>query len=90
MGAEGSEEKADVLQVLHPQGAVDQYIIEKHQHKPSKERPEDIIHQRLEGSRGIGEAKWHHHAPNVCEKPSCRCHQDASAPDGSQSASLAL
>jgi hypothetical protein len=25
-----------------------------------KERPEDVVHQRLEGSQGIGEAKWHH------------------------------
>jgi hypothetical protein len=22
---------------------------------------EDVIHEMLEGSRGIGEAKWHHH-----------------------------
>jgi hypothetical protein len=22
---------------------------------------EDVIHETLEGSRGIGEAKWHHH-----------------------------
>jgi hypothetical protein len=31
MGAEGVEDDADVLQVLRPRGAIDQYVIKKQQ-----------------------------------------------------------
>jgi hypothetical protein len=44
MGAEGIEDDADVLQVLRPRGAIDQYVIKKHQHKPAKIRAEDVVH----------------------------------------------
>jgi len=49
-----------VLQVLRPRGAVDQDVIEKHQHEPAKVRAEDVVHQRLERGWRIGEAERHH------------------------------
>jgi hypothetical protein len=60
MGVEGVEEDADVLQVLRPRGAIDQYVIKKHQHEPTEIRAEDVVHQCLESGRGIGEAERHH------------------------------
>lgn len=60
MGEEGVEDDPYVLQVLCPRRVVYQYVVEKDQHEPTEIRPEDVVHQRLEGGRGIGEAKRHH------------------------------
>jgi hypothetical protein len=60
MAAEGVEDDADVLQVLCPRGAIDQYVIKKHQHEPAEIRAEDVVHQCLESGWGVGEAERHH------------------------------
>ena len=59
VAAESVEDDADVLQVLRPRGAIYQYIIEKHQDEPAEIWSEDVVHQCLESSRCIGEAKRH-------------------------------
>ena len=60
VGAKSVEDDDDVLQVFRPGGTIDQDIIEKHQHEPAEIWAEDVVHQRLERGRGIGEAKRHH------------------------------
>jgi hypothetical protein len=40
-------------------GTIDQYVIQKNQHKLPKEWFQDFIHDTLESGRGIGEPKRH-------------------------------
>ena len=54
------EDDGNVLQMLRPQRAVDENIVEKDQHKPPQVGAKDIVHQRLECRWGIGEAERHH------------------------------
>lgn len=60
VGAEDVEDDANVLQILHLRGTFYQYVIEKYKHEPAEVRLEDIVHECLEGGRGVGEAKQHH------------------------------
>jgi hypothetical protein len=54
------EDDGDVLKVLRPRGAVDKNIIKENEQKPTQVGVEDVVHQSLEGRRGVGEAKRHH------------------------------
>jgi hypothetical protein len=48
------EDEVDMLEVFRPRGAIKKDIVEEDQHKPVKERAEDVVHQRLECCRRIG------------------------------------
>jgi len=54
------EDDGNVLEMLRPRRAVNENVVEKNQHKPPQERPQDVVHQGLEGRRGVGEAERHH------------------------------
>ena len=54
------EDDGDVLYMLRPRRAVDENVIEKDQHKQSQVGVKDIVHQRPECGRRVGEAKGHH------------------------------
>ncbi len=46
--------------VLFHSVAVYEYVIYVYQHTLVKEFEEELIHNTLEGCRGVTEAKWHH------------------------------
>jgi len=56
---ENYEDGSDVAEVLCPGCAVDQYVVEEDEHELAQERPQHIIHQRLECSRRVGESERH-------------------------------
>ena len=45
--------------MIHPAGAKNQNVIKKHQYEAAEEWPKNLIHQRLKGCWGVGEAKGH-------------------------------
>lgn len=54
-----SEDCTDVTEVLCHGTAVDENVIEKYEHEPPQERPQDVIHQCLEGCRRVAKTEGH-------------------------------
>jgi hypothetical protein len=54
------ENRAKVCEVLGPGGAVDEDVVEEHQHEAPEERPEHRVHESLECRWCVGEAERHH------------------------------
>ncbi|KAK8447283.1 hypothetical protein SEVIR_8G040866v4 [Setaria viridis] len=63
----------DVLQVLGEGGAIDQNVVEEHEHKATQEGAQNLIHERLERHRGVRQAEGHDHELKVAVMSSkCR------------------
>ena len=63
-----SEDEADVLEVCCPRCAVNEDVVKEIQHKPAEERPEDVVHQRLESCRRIAQAERRKSMPRMKSK----------------------
>jgi hypothetical protein len=63
----------DKVEVFRPQRAENQYVVEENQHEPVQEWSQHIVHESLEGCRGVREPERRNKElkqPLVC--PECR------------------
>jgi hypothetical protein len=61
------EDRSDVLTVLSPHPAEDQYVVKEDEDAAAKEQAQDGVHECLERGRHVGEAEWHYQELKVAE-----------------------
>ena len=64
---EASQDPTDMLLMFVERAGKYQDVVKIYNHEPVQHVAEDVIHQGLEDSRGVGESKGHHQILEVAE-----------------------